>query len=522
MRRWFAGWCSIFALFVVVWSGRAEAQERCPFAANGVIDNTDATQTGRFQNGPPSTCGFQKTVPSLLQNKSTFHFDAYTLRNRTGASACVTITATPSAGSVHSAAYLGSFDPANPQTNYLGDSGGNSNGAPLSYAVNVPALGDVVVVVNETGNQGATYSLSVTDCGAVVVTSITPNAGPTAGGTAVTIKGSGFLPNPTVTLGGAASNVVVVDEGTITATTPAVAASTVDLTVDNTDMTSATLPQAYTYVPPSDTTIAIASSINPTVYGQSAVFTVTATSPAGTPTGNIAFMEGAATLATVALDGGGHATMTRTNLNVGAHKIRAVYAGNVTFAAGASPELTQNVSVAPTTTALTSSVEPSTFGDAVIFTATVLATAPASGIPTGSVIYTDNGLLIGVSNLDTLGKATFTTAGLSAGVPHAVIATYAGSVSYQTSASPPLAQTVDFAPDAGTDSGTSSSGGADSGTSSSSSSSGGADAGTKATNNFETGGGGCDCRTAGGGSNGLAAMALGLFALAIMTRRKRG
>ena len=51
---------------------------------------------------------------------------------------------------------------------------------------------------------------------------VSPNSGSTAGGTAVTITGTNFAAGATVTFGGtAATNVVVVNGTTITATTPA-------------------------------------------------------------------------------------------------------------------------------------------------------------------------------------------------------------------------------------------------------------------------------------------------------------
>ena len=54
------------------------------------------------------------------------------------------------------------------------------------------------------------------------VTSVSPNNGPTAGGTAVTITGANFATGATVTFGTmAATNVVVNNSTTITATTPA-------------------------------------------------------------------------------------------------------------------------------------------------------------------------------------------------------------------------------------------------------------------------------------------------------------
>lgn len=95
---------------------------------------------------------------------------------------------------------------------------------------------------------------------------------------------------------------------------------------------------------------------------------------------------------------------------------------------------------APTTTALASSLNPSTVGQAVTFTATV-----TPGAATGSVTFTDGLVALGTVPL-AAGQATFTTATLLP-VPHSVTATYNGDVNFIASTSAPLAQTVnpDFA-----------------------------------------------------------------------------
>ena len=211
-------------------------------------------------------CGTTKATPGLQAPAAATHgFDQYALQNRSTAPACVTVSVTATAGSVQSATYLNAFDPTNVQKNYLADGGAIATfggAATVSYGVTIRALATFVVTVNEIG-ANASYSLNVSGCGAVVVTSITPNAGPTTGGTNVTISGSGFLANPTVTIGGtAASNVVLVDQGTITATTPAGTASppAADVVVTNTDMTSDTFAGAFTYVPPAGTTVNVTSS----------------------------------------------------------------------------------------------------------------------------------------------------------------------------------------------------------------------------------------------------------------------
>ena len=81
-----------------------------------------------------------------------------------------------------------------------------------------------------------------------VPTSISPTSGTTAGGTPVTITGTGFLPGATVSFGGtSATGVSVANSTTITATTPAHAAGAVNVVVTNTDNQNGTLNNGYTY-----------------------------------------------------------------------------------------------------------------------------------------------------------------------------------------------------------------------------------------------------------------------------------
>jgi hypothetical protein len=78
-----------------------------------------------------------------------------------------------------------------------------------------------------------TRSANVSVVNAVTVTSIKPTSGSSAGGTAVTIRGTNFESGATVTFGGvAATNVVVQDSTKIFCTTPAHAAGDVDVVVD--------------------------------------------------------------------------------------------------------------------------------------------------------------------------------------------------------------------------------------------------------------------------------------------------
>lgn len=83
------------------------------------------------------------------------------------------------------------------------------------------------------------------------ISKITPNSDRIVGGVAVTITGSNFVGDHTVTIGGvAATSVVVVSTTTITAVAPAHAIGVVDVVVTNSHGQSATLEKAFVYVAP--------------------------------------------------------------------------------------------------------------------------------------------------------------------------------------------------------------------------------------------------------------------------------
>lgn len=92
------------------------------------------------------------------------------------------------------------------------------------------------------------------------VSAVTPDSGPAAGGTTVTISGTGFNGTPGVWFGGyPATNVAVVNATTITATSPA-GSGTVDVTVTTGGGTSATsAADRFTY----DAPLPVIGSITP-------------------------------------------------------------------------------------------------------------------------------------------------------------------------------------------------------------------------------------------------------------------
>ncbi|MHB8877881.1 MAG: beta strand repeat-containing protein [Myxococcaceae bacterium] len=110
----------------------------------------------------------------------------------------------------------------------------------------------VAIGTTATGSTGAgDYLLSITkNClpSAPWVAASSPTYGPLAGGQSITLSGLGFVAGATVTIGGnAATGVIVVDDRTITLTTPAGTLGPADVVVTNPDSNTGTLSSGYTY-----------------------------------------------------------------------------------------------------------------------------------------------------------------------------------------------------------------------------------------------------------------------------------
>jgi hypothetical protein len=99
--------------------------------------------------------------------------------------------------------------------------------------------------------------------------------------------------------------------------------------------------------------------------------------------------------------------------------------------------LTTQGALTPTTTSLASSVNPSTIGQSVTFTATV---SPAA---TGSVSFFDGATPLGTVSLDGSSQAALATSSLSAGT-HNIVAVYAGDSTHAGSSSAVLVQNVNL------------------------------------------------------------------------------
>ena len=191
------------------------------------------------------------------------------------------------------------------------------------------------------------------------------------------------------------------------------------------------------------TTTSVNSNLNPSVVGQAVTFTASVTSSGGTPPNGetITFYNGTAVLGTAPLSGGA-AALTISTLPAGIFTITAKYPGDSKFAASTSRGLRQVVNSttkSATSTTLASSLNPSIYGQKVIFTAMVTSSGPLA--PTGTVVFTWSGHTIGSAILNSSGIATLTKSNLNAD-PYPLTAVYKGDTNNLGSTSTVLNQTV--------------------------------------------------------------------------------
>jgi hypothetical protein len=208
---------------------------------------------------------------------------------------------------------------------------------------------------------------------------------------------------------------------------------------NNIASTSANLSQTII----ASTTTTLTSSLNPSTVGQAVTFKATVSSSSGTPPNGeiVTFKNGSAVLGTGAINAG-VAMLTISSLTAGSHSITANYPGDSNFAASTSPVLTQVVNLATksaTSTTLASSLNPSTYGQTVTWTAKVTTSGPVP--PTGSVKFTWSVYTIGSATLNSSGVATLTKSTLNV-YTYPLTATYSGDTNNLGSASPVVNQAV--------------------------------------------------------------------------------
>jgi hypothetical protein len=261
--------------------------------------------------------------------------------------------------------------------------------APGSFTINsdsqitalVPpqAAGTVdVTVTNSTGISATSTADHFTYSAAPLpsVTAVAPSSGSTAGGTVVTLTGSGFTGATTVSFGSTAANTFAINSDTsLTATAPAHASGTVDITVTTYSGTSAT------------------SSADRFTYSAAPLPAVTAVSPTsgGTGGGTGVYITGSNFTGATGVSFGSTAASSFTVLS------------DTLIVATAPPQAAGTVDVKVTTYSGTSSA---TTGDHFTYVAAALpavtGVAPTSGSTLGGTVVTITG-----SNFTGTNRVTF-------------------------------------------------------------------------------------------------------------------
>jgi hypothetical protein len=186
----------------------------------------------------------------------------------------------------------------------------------------------------------------------------------------------------------------------------------------------------------------VTTSATPVFVGQPVTFTANVRSGdtrfGSIPDGRlVTFIDGTTILGAVPLVGE-KALFTTSSLGARLHNVRATYAGDPLFRTSTAT-VAEVVQKYATKTARWSSVNPSSFGQAVTFTARVTSEGPE--VPTGTVVFFDGTTRIGAASLSG-GVAKLTKSTLAIGI-HSIKAHYAGDAFSNTSTSLGLNQVVE-------------------------------------------------------------------------------
>ena len=189
-------------------------------------------------------------------------------------------------------------------------------------------------------------------------------------------------------------------------------------------------------------TLVLASTLNPSYYGNSVTFTA-GISSSGTqpPTGTVLFFDNGQQIGSGTLSGNpAVASFATATLAVATHPITATYGGDSYNALSASAgPLNQVVNLAKTATTVTAAPNPGIAGGTETITATVAVTNGAV-TPGGSVTFNSGATVLGVANLTANGTATITP--LLAPGSYQIVATYSGNTQASASVSNPLSLTI--------------------------------------------------------------------------------
>lgn len=325
----------------------------------------------------------------------------------------------------------------------------SSNAGTHGFVATLRKSGPQTITVNGTTATVMKGTANVAVAGATSSTSLVSSANPVSFGQSVTFTAkvtstTAGTPTGTVTFKDGTSNLGtgVLSSATATLATSALAVGTHTITavyggdITFSESTSSTLSQT---VSKASTSTTLSSSGNPGATGHTVTFTAKVrTAGVGVPTGSVTFKNGTTSLGTVALNTSAIAALSTSFSTLGSYSITAAYGGDVHYTGSTSAILIEVIKNA-TTTSVVSSVNPSTVGHPVTFTATVKSTV--AGTLTGAVTFMNGTTVLGSPTINTTGVAALSTSALVAG-SHSITALYSGNPTFASSTSTVLTQRV--------------------------------------------------------------------------------
>jgi hypothetical protein len=186
-----------------------------------------------------------------------------------------------------------------------------------------------------------------------------------------------------------------------------------------------------------------ASTATPS-FGQSTTLTMTVYGVVygATPPGGVAYLlVDGAYRTTMALNSSGSGSFALGGLPGGTHYVQVIYPGDGNYAMASSSPLAIQVQPTPTGSSLFEAASTVTVGQLAGFITTAAPVTPGLGTPTGTVNYYVDGSYLASVPVDSTGRATLVTGGLSVGV-HSVVAIYFGDIDFAASFTQTLSITV--------------------------------------------------------------------------------
>ncbi|MGZ6887194.1 MAG: beta strand repeat-containing protein, partial [Acidimicrobiia bacterium] len=344
--------------------GPGDAATVCPIPhANPQTDGISATLVGT--GGPTTTSNPSCRPPEICATTTTTLPPAPAVTSVTPTSGTAAGgTSVTIAGSNFSGASGVSFG-GTPAASFTVDNGGQITAASPAHAAGAVD----VTVTTPSGTSPTTANDQFTFVAGPTVTSVTPSSGPASGGTSVTIGGTGFSGATAVKFGTtAAASFTVNNANQITATSPAHAGGTVDVTVTTPAGTSPTgAADQFTFVPAPTVT-----SVTPSSGSTSGGTSVTI---AGTDfTGATAVSFGGTAAASFTVDNAGQITASSPAHAAGTVDV-TVTTPSGTSATGAADQFT--FVSGPTVTSVTPSSGPASGGTSVTIAGTGFTGATA-------------------------------------------------------------------------------------------------------------------------------------------------